>query len=374
MSLILGIETSCDETGIALIQGDKLIANFTATSLQKHVEFGGVIPEIASREHLTALPLVYKKVLAQAADFLGVTDDEVQNSISAVTVTAYPGLIGCLSTGISFAKGLVTGLRFANPGAEIAYYGVNHILGHIGVNALEYGTEIFDERVMGLAVSGGHTSLYLIDDIADLGCEEGSDGGTGEGTAADSSSGTKTAKSANPTVTEIGHTLDDAVGECFDKVGRMIGIPYPAGPEIDKLAASFDPEKIDKNLFPRALTKDNAGAKYPLDFSYSGLKTSVKNYIAANPDVKKPENLPELCANFSYAATRVIVDKTMKACKLHNVKSLAVGGGFSANSMLRSGLVEACDKNNIKLYVPPLEYCTDNGAMIACLGNLIAKK
>ncbi|GMA22673.1 hypothetical protein GCM10025864_04320 [Luteimicrobium album] len=231
--LVLGIETSCDETGVALVRGDQLLVDAVASSMDEHARFGGIIPEVASRAHLEAMI----PTIERALDTAGVGLSEVD----AIAVTAGPGLVGPLTIGASAAKALALGL-----GKPL--YGVNHVVGHAAVDVLVDGP--FPERFMALVVSGGHSSLLLVDDIA-----------------------TK--------VTELGSTLDDAAGEAFDKVGRLLGLPYPGGPHIDRLAREGNPDAI---RFPRGLTAAKDQEKHAYDFSFSGLKTAVARWVETKRD------------------------------------------------------------------------------------------
>src|SRR5690625_806047 len=231
--LILGIETSCDETGIALVRGLDLLADVTASSLDEHARFGGIVPEVASRAHLDVFIPTLDAALAEAGENL--------EDIDAIAVTSGPGLVGSLTVGAAAAKALALALG-------VPLYGVNHILGHIAVDALVHGP--LPERFIGLVVSGGHSSLMLVRDIA-------------------------------TDVVELGQTLDDAAGEAFDKIGRMLDLPYPGGPHIDRLSQQGDREAF---AFPRALSRGKELAKYPYDFSFSGLKTAVARAIEGFQD------------------------------------------------------------------------------------------
>lgn len=320
--LVLGIESSCDETGVALVRGNTLLFDAIASSMDEHARFGGIIPEVASRAHLEAMVPTIKAALQQA----GVTLAEVD----AVAVTAGPGLVGPLTIGASAAKALAVALN--KP-----LYGVNHVVAHAAVDMLVHGD--FPEKFMALVVSGGHSSLLLVDNIA-----------TG--------------------VTELGSTLDDAAGEAFDKVGRLLDLPYPGGPHIDRLARDGNPSAI---RFPRALTLPKDQAKHRYDFSFSGLKTSVARWVETHQDAGKEIPLHDVAASFAQAVADVLTAKTIAACHLHGVDTLVIGGGFSANSQLREMATERCAAQGITLRMPPLKYCTDNGAMIAALGSAMVK-
>jgi N6-L-threonylcarbamoyladenine synthase len=318
--VVLGIETSCDETGVALVRVDgersELLADVVASSMDEHARFGGIIPEIASRAHLEQMIPTLTAAMQTADVDLGQVD--------AIAVTAGPGLVGPLTVGAAGAKALAVGL-------QRPLYGVNHVVGHAVVDELVHGP--FGDRVMALVVSGGHSSLLLIDDTIG--------------------------------VTELGQTLDDAAGEAFDKVGRLLGLPYPGGPHIDRLARDGDPNAI---RFPRGLTAAKDQAKHATDFSFSGLKTAVARWVESRQDAGQEIPLNDVAASFSDAVSDVLTAKTIAACHTHGVDTLVVGGGFSANSQLREMLAQRCAEADIELRIPPIRYCTDNGAMIAALG------
>ncbi len=316
--VVLGIETSCDETGIAIVRGLDLLADVTASSMEDHARFGGIVPEVASRAHLDAFVPTLEECLDRAEMTL--------QDIDAIAVTAGPGLIGSLTVGAAAAKALA--LASGKP-----FYGVNHILGHIAVDSLVHGP--FPAEFIGLVVSGGHSSLMLVGDIA-------SD------------------------ITELGRTLDDAAGEAFDKVGRMLDLPYPGGPHIDRLSQGGDRNAFQ---FPRGLSKGKELAKYPYDFSFSGLKTAVARAVEGFEDVGLAVPAADLAASFSEAVVEVIVDKTLRAARDHGVDTVVIGGGFSANSRLRELAAERLEPEGITVRIPPIRYCTDNGAMIAALGS-----
>lgn len=320
--LILGIETSCDETGVALVRGHELLFDAVASSMDEHARFGGIIPEVASRAHLEAMIPTIRRALDEA--HVDLTD------VDAVAVTAGPGLVGPLTIGASAAKALAVAIN--RP-----LYGVNHVVGHAAVDQLVHGA--FPDRFLSLVVSGGHSSLLLVNDIA-------------------------------RDVEELGSTLDDAAGEAFDKVGRLLGLPYPGGPHIDKLAREGDPQAI---RFPRALTKGRDKEKHQDDFSFSGLKTSVARWVEARHDQGLEIPLNDVAASFADAVADVLTAKTLAACQRHDVDTLVIGGGFSANSQLRDMAAERCAEAGITVRIPPIRYCTDNGAMIAALGaNMVA--
>ncbi len=320
--LVLGIETSCDETGVALVRGNELLVDATASSMDEHARFGGIIPEVASRAHLESMIPTIQRALGEA--------DVDLSQVDAVAVTAGPGLVGPLTIGSSAAKALAVGL-----GKPL--YGVNHVIGHACVDQLVHGP--FPERVMALVVSGGHSSLLLVDDVA-------------------------------TNVTELGSTLDDAAGEAFDKVGRLLGLPYPGGPHVDRLAREGDPTAI---RFPRGLTARKDQAEHAYDFSFSGLKTAVARWVENEQDAGRPLPLADVAASFAEAVVDVLTAKTIAACRAHDVDTLVIGGGFSANSQLREKAAARCAEAGIELRIPPIRYCTDNGAMIAALGSAVVR-
>ena len=320
--LVLGIETSCDETGVALVSGYELLVDSVASSMDEHARFGGIIPEIASRAHLEAMVPTIRRALGTAGVGL--------EQVDAIAVTAGPGLVGPLTIGAAAAKALAVAL-------DRPLYGVNHVIGHAVVDELVDGP--FPERVLALVVSGGHSSLLRIDDTVE--------------------------------VTELGSTLDDAAGEAFDKVGRLLGLPYPGGPHIDRLAREGDPAAI---RFPRGLTAAKDQAAHATDFSFSGLKTAVARWVEAREDAGLQIPLQDVAASFAAAVADVLTAKAIAACRAHGVSTLVVGGGFSANSQLRDMAAQRCEEAGIELRIPPIRYCTDNGAMIAALGSALLRR
>lgn len=323
MALVLGIESTCDETGIALVEGDELLVDVVASSMDEHARFGGIVPEVASRAHLEVLLPTLDTALSRAGRTL--------SQVDAVAVASGPGLVGSLTVGVAAAKALALGL-----GRPL--YGVNHVIGHAAVDQLVHGR--FPEKTMALVVSGGHTSLLLVDDIA-------------------------------TNVTELGHTLDDAAGEAFDKVGRLLGLPYPGGPHVDRLAREGDPEAIP---FPRGLSRPKDMVRHAYDFSFSGLKTAVARWVEARKDAGREVPVEDVCASFAAAVADVLVTKTLHACREHGVDTLVIGGGFSANSQLRELAQARGEAEGIDVRIPPLRYCTDNGAMIAALGSAVLER
>lgn len=316
--LILGIESTCDETGVALVRGRELLGDVVATSMDEYARFGGIIPEIASRAHLQSFVPTLDAALTKA--------DVDLSEVDAIAVCAGPGLIGSLTVGISAAKALAASL-----GKPI--YGVNHVIGHLAVDELVDGA--LPERAIGLIVSGGHSNIVSIRDIA-------------------------------TNVRERGGTLDDAAGEAFDKVGRLLGLPYPGGPHVDRLSQEGDREAI---RFPRGLAAGKDKERHRYDFSFSGLKTAVARYVESLEDDGQEVPKADVCAAFSEAVNDSLTGKAVQACLDEGVDTLVIGGGFSANSRVRSLAAERCEAAGITLRLPPLRYCTDNGAQIAALGS-----
>ena len=318
-SIVLGIETSCDETAVGIVSGRKLLANVISSSVTEHARFGGVVPEIASRAHLEAMPGVISKALAEA----GLTIKD----IDAFAVTAGPGLIGALIVGTSSASGLALAL-------DKPLYGVNHLSAHIAVDSLNSDHRL--DPAIALLVSGGHSSILQVNDLT---------------------SDVKT----------LGSTIDDAAGEAFDKIARILELGFPGGPAIDIDARSGNPDAID---FPRGLTlaKDLIDHKY--DFSFSGLKTAVSRYLA-----KTPEHIrSDVSASFQEAVVDVLLTKAIGAAADTGIDTLIIAGGVAANSRLRSLAQERADKAGIRLRIPPMALCTDNGAMVAAIGSLAVAK
>jgi N6-L-threonylcarbamoyladenine synthase len=312
--LVLGIETSCDETGVGIVRGHTLLADAVASSVDEHARYGGVVPEVASRAHLEAMVPTIQRALKQA----GVS----ARDLDAVAVTAGPGLAGALLVGVSAAKAYAYAL-----GKPL--YGVNHLASHICVDQLEHGP--LPEPTMALLVSGGHSSLLLAPDI------------TGD-------------------VRPLGATIDDAAGEAFDKVARVLGLGFPGGPVIDRYAREGDAAAI---AFPRGLT----GGRDPLyDFSFSGLKTAVARWVEARRRDGQDVPIADVAASFQEAVVDVLTRKALRACKDNGVDHLMIGGGVAANSRLRALALERCEGAGIRLRVPRPGLCTDNGAMVAALG------
>lgn len=312
--LILGFETSCDETGVGIVRGGEMLANEIASSVEQHARFGGVVPEVASRAHLEAMIPTVHRALAKA----GVT----LRDIDAVAVTGGPGLAGALLVGTAAAKAYALAI-------DKPLYAVNHLAAHVAVDIVEHGP--LPEPTMALLVSGGHSSILQVDDIAS-------------------------------SITPLGATIDDAAGEAFDKVARLLQLGFPGGPVIDRLATQGDPDAI---AFPRGLTGPRDA---PLDFSFSGLKTAVARWVEAKQRAGEPIPVADVAASFQEAVVDVLTMKTIKACTERGVENLQIGGGVAANSRLRAMAQERCDRAGITLRVPRAGLCTDNGAMVAALG------
>ena len=316
--LVLGIETSCDETGAGLVRGHELLADAIASSVAEHARFGGVVPEVASRAHLEAMVPAVDRALAAAGVRLAQLD--------AIAVTAGPGLAGALQVGVCAAKAYA--LALGKP-----LYAVNHLAAHIAVDQLEHGP--LPRPVVALLVSGGHSSLLLVPDVA------------GE-------------------VLPLGATIDDAAGEAYDKVARLLGMGFPGGPPIDAAARSGDGAAI---AFPRGKYRDGT-----LDFSFSGLKTAVARWVQAREQAGRPVPVADVAASFQEAVADVLTRKAIDACRAHDVRDLIIGGGVAANSRLRALAAERCEAAGIRLRVPRPGLCTDNGAMVAALGSeLVAR-
>lgn len=330
--LVLGIETSCDETGVGLVRGHTLLADALASSVDEHARFGGVVPEVASRAHLEAIVPTLRRALAQAEVTLA--------DVDAIAVTAGPGLAGALLVGVAAAKGYAVA-------AEKPVYGVNHLSAHVAVDALEHGP--LPEPAIALLVSGGHTSLLLVEDLAG-GLVRGQSEGDGLGRG----------------VEPLGATVDDAAGEAFDKVARLLGLPFPGGPPIDRAARTGDPAAVS---FPRGLTAPRDLADHPYDFSFSGLKTAVARWVEARQRAGEPVPVADVAAGFQEAVADVLTAKAVAACRAHGVSTLVIGGGVAANSRLRALAEPRCAAAGVTLRVPRPALCTDNGAMVAALGS-----
>lgn len=309
--IVLGIESSCDETSVAVIKNEKLLSNLIA-SQDFHKKYGGVVPELSSRAHLQMVQPLVKQALEESKISI--------NDIDLIAATAGPGLIGALLVGLTYAKGLAYSLKKE-------FVPVNHIEGHI------FSPFLMDEKpefpMLCLVVSGGHTLLLLVKSYTQI--------------------------------VKLGSTVDDAAGEAFDKVSKMIGLGYPGGPMIQKYAESGDPNSIE---FPIAQLKGK------FDFSFSGLKTAVLRHIESSyNDFQIPEHdLPNLAASFQNSVVKALSQKVVKAIKTFDIKSLSLVGGVAANRAIRNSFVEISNKYKKKLVIPDLEYCGDNAAMIALRG------
>lgn len=341
-ALVLGIESSCDETGVGVVAGTRLLANAVSSSMDEHVRFGGVIPEIASRAHLDAMLPTIRAALDTAG--VGLAD------LDAIAVTSGPGLSGALMVGVSAAKALALA-------AGTPLYAVNHLVAHVGVGLLDgdgagaavtpdqlpenlLPENLLPDNLGALLVSGGHTEILRVRSIA-------------------------------RDVELLGATLDDAAGEAYDKVARILGLAYPGGPAIDAAAADGDPRAF---AFPRGLTAAKylgtaaAPGSHRYDFSFSGLKTAVARVVEGFAARGEAVPVADVAASFQEAVADVITAKAVLACREHGITSLLLGGGVAANSRLRALTAERCTEAGIELTVPPLRLCTDNGAMVAALG------
>ncbi|BCW67921.1 tRNA N6-adenosine threonylcarbamoyltransferase [Arthrobacter sp. NicSoilB4] len=340
--LVLGIESSCDETGVGIVRGTRLLTNTVSSSMEEHVRFGGVIPEIASRAHLDAFVPTLREALAEA----GVTLEDVD----AIAVTSGPGLAGALMVGVCAAKALA--VATGKP-----LYAINHLVAHVGVGLLQTDDggpqapartlpgnalpgNALPENLGALLVSGGHTEILRIRNI------------TGD-------------------VELLGSTIDDAAGEAYDKVARLLGLGYPGGPAIDKLARTGNAKAI---RFPRGLSQPKymGTAEEPgphrYDWSFSGLKTAVARCVEQFEARGETVPVADIAAAFQEAVVDVITSKAVLACRENGITELLLGGGVAANSRLRQLTEQRCSAAGIRLTVPPLALCTDNGAMVAALG------
>ena len=316
--LILAIESSCDETAAAVVKnGREVLSNVISSQIALHTLYGGVVPEIASRKHIEKINQVTKQALEKA----GVTWDD----ITAIAVTYGPGLVGALLVGVSFAKSLAFALK--KP-----LVGVHHIEGHISANFIE--SKELEPPFMCLVVSGGHSHLVKVKDYGEYEI--------------------------------LGRTRDDAAGEAFDKVARAIGLGYPGGPKIDKVSYEGNPAAID---FPRAKIADNE-----YDFSFSGLKSAVLNYLNSCEMKGEPISQADVAASFQQAVVDVLVSHSMDALKHYGFNKFAIAGGVASNSHLRAAFEEECKKRNIDFYHPAHILCTDNAAMIGAAAYFEYKK
>jgi len=314
--LVLGIETSCDETGVGIVSGEELLVDAIASSVDEHARFGGVVPEVASRAHVEAM----LPTLERACTTAGVT----LRDLDAIAVTCGPGLAGTLMVGVAAAKALALAL-------DKPLYGVNHLAAHVAVDIIEHGP--LPEPVLALLVSGGHSSLLLVPDVTE-------------------------------DVRPLGATIDDAAGEAFDKVARVLGLPFPGGPHIDR-AARDGQIVID---FPRGLTSGRDLQRHRFDFSFSGLKTAVARWVETERAAGRDIPVADVAASFQEAVVDVLTRKAIDAAREHGVTDLQIGGGVAANSRLRAMAQARAEAAGIRLRVPRPGLCTDNGAMVAALG------
>jgi len=305
--IILSIESSCDETSIAVTCGRQVLSNIVATQIEEHKIYGGVVPEIASRRHAEAISQVCDKALSEA----GLTYDDIE----AVAVTFAPGLIGALLVGVNFAKGLALSLG-------VPLIPVHHLRSHIAANYIAHPD--LKPPFLCLLVSGGNTVIAEVTDYTKFNI--------------------------------LGATLDDAAGECFDKAARFMGLSYPGGVTLDKIATVADTKR-----YPLPTPKSGNGE---FDFSFSGLKTAVVNLIHNTKQKGDEIDVPVLCATLRQKVCDMLINNTLKAAKKYGYQKIAVAGGVSANSELRRRLQEECEKEGFALYYPPLKYCGDNGAMV----------
>jgi N6-L-threonylcarbamoyladenine synthase len=314
---VLGIETSCDETAASVVQNGRIVrSSIVSSSLNFHKKYGGIIPEIAFRRQLETIAEVADNALKDAG--LGL------NKIGLISFTNEPGLLGSLLVGISFAKALAAS-------RDIPLLGVNHLYSHIFAGFLNNKTIKFP--FIALIVSGGHTSLYYINDFN--------------------------------RITLLGSTRDDACGEAFDKVAKILGLGYPGGPVIEKTAKSADPRSIRFNC---------SNDQNHLDFSFSGIKTAVLYYTQKHKILGNKKAIADICASFQEAALNALVDKSISACRLKRCATLVVGGGVAANNRLREKMADTCGQNKINVVFPEKEFCMDNAAMVAGLGYWLFKK
>lgn len=321
--LVLGIETSCDETAVGIVAGHRLLANTIASSADEHARFGGIVPEVASRAHLEAMVPTLQRACKTAGILLP--------DLDAIAVTAGPGLAGALVVGVSAAKSL--GLALGKP-----VYGVNHLASHVAVDGLS-GSPV-PEPAAALLVSGGHSSLLAVTDLVD-------------------------------DIVPLGATIDDAAGEAFDKVARLLGLPFPGGPHIDEVAQGGDPSAID---FPRGLTGGRDLQRHRYDFSFSGLKTAVARWVEQCRAEGRQVPVADVAASFQEAVADVLVRKAVMLCSEQGFDHLILGGGVAANSRLRSLAEQKCEGAGVRLRIPAPGLCTDNGAMVAALGSLAVSR
>jgi N6-L-threonylcarbamoyladenine synthase len=309
---ILGIETSCDDTCASVVKnGTAILSNIVSSQAELHSKYGGIVPEIASRKHVEVIDMVLKEAMETACTGF--------DKIDAVSVTNRPGLIGSLLAGVGAAKAI-------SYSRKIPIIAINHLEAHLYSNMIENPS--ISSNFIGLIVSGGHTSLYHVD--------------------------------SERNIKEIGHTLDDAAGEAYDKVARYLGLGYPGGPVIDRLSRKRNLNLID---LPKPMIDSG-----DFNFSFSGLKTSLIYRTKKDKKFLLKENIPSLAAGFQRSVVEVLISKTIRAAKEYEVENVLVSGGVAANSELRKEFLKKGRENNLKIYFPPLYLCMDNAAMVACLG------
>ncbi|CAN5205204.1 tRNA (adenosine(37)-N6)-threonylcarbamoyltransferase complex transferase subunit TsaD [soil metagenome] len=319
MTIVMGVESSCDETGIGFVRDGVLLGDALSSSIEEHVRFGGVVPEIAARAHVQAMVPTMRTALEDAG--------LAWHDVGAVAVTAGPGLATALHVGVAAAKAAALALG-------VPVYGVHHLAGHAAADTLVHGP--LPERSIALIVSGGHTSLLAVDDLV------------------------------RTPIRHLSDTLDDAAGEAFDKVARLLGLPYPGGPSVDRAARNGDPAAV-------RFTRPLSGPRDPaLAFSFSGLKSAVARYLAAPRD--PGISTDDVAASFQEAVADTVTRKAVLACQLEGVDTLVIVGGVAANSRIRALAEERCAAAGIELRVPPPRLCTDNGAMIAAIGDLLVRE
>ena len=314
--IILSVESSCDETSVAVVKnGREVLSNIVASQIDIHRRFGGVVPEVASRNHITAISNIFDEALKEA----GLSKFD----LDAVAVTYGAGLIGALLVGVNFAKALAYSL-------DIPLIAVSHVFGHISANYISH--PVLTPPFTCLMVSGGHTAILKVEDYCSFKL--------------------------------IGSTVDDAVGECFDKVARVLNLPYPGGPEIDKLA------REGQNNYHFSVSN---ALKNSYNFSFSGIKTAVVNFVHNKQQKKEELDKADIACSFQEAVTEELCEKAVRACKEGGTGKLVVAGGVGANSRLKEKLASACSEQKIDFYAPVLKYCTDNAAMIGSAGFFMLK-
>lgn len=318
--LVLGVESSCDETGFGLVSGGVLLGQGLASSASQHADFGGVVPEIAARAHLEAAVPTLRIALADAGVELG--------DITHVAATSGPGLATAVHVGLAAAKSVAWSL-------DVPLYGVHHLAGHAAADTLEHGP--LPAQSIVLIVSGGHTSILAVGDLV------------------------------RDPIEHLGDTLDDAAGEAFDKVARLLGLGYPGGPAISRAAATGDPTAF---AFPRAMLRPGDA---PFSFSFSGLKTAVARTVETIRRAGDEVPVADIAASFEQAVVDVLVTKAIRAVQERGLGTLVIVGGVAANARLREVAAERCAAAGIELRVPPPRLCTDNGAMIAAVGDLLVR-